>query len=346
MQLRDASQLDILGRLGAELPGVLSLLPEKAEPRVQQAYRELPLAELSARLAHRAATPLLVSNQQAGMSLAGAQDKMGLRFEPKTKRLYDSVGSSPTTHIFKPDTRQLRYQPSAINEYACMKLAKALKLPVPKVWMLRLPEAAYVVERYDRVLVAGNIVGLHQFDGCQLLGHGPGWKYERSGGLVSLPKLVQALRALRVRGSDLLQFQRWVMFNYLIGNADAHAKNISLLVDEKGYRLAPFYDLLCVQAYGDDGLALFIGDEETFDAVGAHSWEAFCADCDFGLAYTLAEFRKMAQVLLPAWRKVQASVAGEKDVTQAERAMLERMTLVFERHVAHALSMTALPAAA
>ena len=123
MQLRDASQLDILGRLGAELPGVLSLLPEKTEPRVQQAYRELPLAELSARLAHRAATPLLVSNQQAGMSLAGAQDKMGLRFEPKTKRLYDSVGSSPTTHIFKPDTRQLRYQPSAISQ-----------LPHPKGW--------------------------------------------------------------------------------------------------------------------------------------------------------------------------------------------------------------------
>ncbi|MBH2010002.1 MAG: HipA domain-containing protein, partial [Xanthomonadaceae bacterium] len=215
LQLRGASSLDVLGRLGAELPGVLSLLPEDSMPRIQQDYRDLPFAELSARLAGRAATPLLVSNTQAGMSLAGAQDKLGLRFEPKTRRLYDSVGASPTTHILKPDTRQLRYQPSAINEYACMKLAQALKLPVPKVWLLRVPEAAYVVERYDRVLTAGNIVGLHQFDGCQLLGHGPGWKYERSGGLASLPKLVAALRALRVRGSDLLQFQRWVMFNYL-----------------------------------------------------------------------------------------------------------------------------------
>ncbi|MGV8803730.1 MAG: HipA domain-containing protein [Polaromonas sp.] len=345
LHLRDASQLDILGRLGAELPGVLSLLPEQAEPRVQQDYVELPLTELSARLARRAATPLLVANTQAGMSLAGAQDKVGVRFESQSKRLYDSVGASPTTHILKPDTRQPRYQPSAINEYACMKLAKALKLPVPKVWMLRVPEAVYVIERYDRVLVAGNIVGLHQFDGCQLLGHGPGWKYERAGGLVSLPKLVAALRALRVRGSDLLQFQRWVMFNYLIGNADAHAKNVSLLVDDKGYRLAPFYDLLCVRAYGDEALALFIGDEETFDAVGAHSWEAFCTDCGFGLAPTLVEFRRMALALLPAWRKVQAGVAKEKGVTDAENAMLACMSAIFERHVAHALSMTALPAA-
>lgn len=345
LQLRGASSLDVLGRLGAELPGVLSLLPEDAVPLVQQDYRDLPFAELSARLAQRTATPLLVSNTQAGMSLAGAQDKLGLRFEPRTKRLYDSVGASPTTHILKPDTRQPRYQPSAINEYACMRLAGALKLPVPKVWLLRVPEAAYVVERYDRVLTAGNIVGLHQFDGCQLLGHGPGWKYERSGGLASLPKLVAALRALRVRGSDLLQFQRWVMFNYLIGNADAHAKNLSLLVDDKGYRLAPFYDLLCVRAYGDEGLALFIGDEETFDAVGAHSWEAFCKDCGFGLAPTLVEFRRMALALLPAWRKVQGSVAKEKGVTEAERAMLARMSAIFERHAGHALSMTALPVA-
>lgn len=345
LHLRGASTLDILGQLGKELPGVLSLLPDSAVPLAQQDYRCLPFAGLSARLAGRAVMPLLVSGVQAGMSLAGAQDKVGLRFDSRKKCLYDSVGASPTTHILKPDTRQPRYQPSAINEYACMKLAKALKLPVPKVWLLRVPEAAYVVERYDRVLTAGNIVGLHQFDGCQLLGHGPGWKYERSGGLVSLPRLAHALRALRVRGSDLLQFQRWVMFNYLIGNADAHAKNISLLVDEKGYRLAPFYDLLCVRAYGDDGLALFIGDEETFDAVGAHSWEAFCTDCGFGFLPTLAELRRMALALLPAWRKVQCGVAKEKGVTEAERTMLARMSTIFERHVGHALSMTALPVA-
>ena len=343
LQLRVASALDILGHLGKELPGVLSLLPPDAVPLMQQDYRILPFSELSQRLASRAAIPLLISNAQAGMSLADAQDKVGLRLIPKPMQLYDSVGASPTTHILKPDTRQPRYQPSAINEYACMKLAKALKLPVPKVWLLRVPEAAYVVERYDRVLTAGNIVGLHQFDGCQLLGHGPGWKYERSGGLASLPKLVQALRALRVRGSDLLQFQRWVMFNYLIGNADAHAKNLSLLVDDKGYRLAPFYDLLCVRAYGDEGLALFIGDEDAFDAVGAHSWEAFCADCGFGFRPTLAAFRRMALALLPAWHKVQDSVSKEKGVTDAERAMLARMSAIFERHVGHALSMTALP---
>jgi serine/threonine-protein kinase HipA len=338
LALRDPTAFELLGRLGRELPGVLSLLPEEEAPSALQQYQPLPLAELSARL--RAQQPLLVSNAQATMSLAGAQDKMGLRWDARRQTLSESIGTAPTTHILKPDTRQARYRPSAINEYACMTLARALKLPVPRVWLLRVPEAAYVVERYDRVEVAGNIVGLHQFDGCQLLGHGSGWKYERQGGLASIPKLVAALRALPVRGSDLLQLQRWVMFNYLIGNADAHAKNLSVLVDHTGYRLAPFYDLLCVRAYGDDALALYIGGDETFDAVGAHSWEALCDDCGFRPQETLKTLRKMALDMMRVWSKVYLQVVAETEPTPEEQDVLKRMDAVFEKHMAHALSMT------
>ena len=343
LALRDPSPFELLGQLGKDLPGVLSLLQEDALPVLLQQYQPLPLAELSARL--NSQKPLLVSNDSASMSLPGAQEKMGLRFDAPSKQLSISVGTSPTTHILKPDTRQQRYRPSAINEYACMMLARAIKLPVPDVWLLRVPEAAYVVQRYDRALVAGNIVRLHQFDGCQMLGHGSGWKYQRQGALVSLPKLVVALRSLRVRGSDMLQLQRWVMFNYLIGNADAHAKNLSVLVDANGFRLAPFYDLLCVRACSDgsDGnseLALYIGDESRFDAVGAHSWEALCSDCGFGFAPLLAEFRRMAVALLPAWARVTQRIYIADTTTPAERALLARMTQVFERHCAAALSMT------
>jgi serine/threonine-protein kinase HipA len=338
LALRDPSTFELLGQLGKELPGVLSLLPEDAQPALQQQYRALPYEELSERI--RSHTPLLLSNEQTTMSLAGAQEKMGLRFDSRSKQLSESVGVSPTTHILKPDTRQPRYQPSAINEYACMKLARALKLPVPEVWFLRVPEPVYLVARYDRMDVAGNIIGLHQFDGCQLLGHGAGWKYERQGGLVSVPRLVAALRSLPVRGSDLLQLQQWVMFNYLIGNADAHAKNLSVLVDDKGFRLAPFYDLLCVRAYGDTGMALYIGDEDNFDAVGAHSWEALCGDCGFRLPETLKGFRKMAQALLPAWKKTHERVVKQTAAGASELALLERMTQVFDAHCAHALSMT------
>jgi serine/threonine-protein kinase HipA len=341
LQLRGASHFEVLGRLGAELPGVLSLLPPDAQPQHLQQYTPLPSEVLSQRLAARAQTPLLVSNTSTTMSLAGAQDKIGLRLDSKTLRLFESVGPSPTTHILKPDTRQARYAPSAINEYACMQLARALRLPVPATWLLRVPEAVYVVERYDRSVVAGNIVGLHQIDGCQLLGHGAGWKYERLGGLVSIAKLVHALRALHIPGGDMLQLQRWVMFNYLIGNADAHAKNLSVLIDDQGYRLAPFYDLLCVRAYGDTGLALFIGDEDTFDAVGHHSWEALCADCGFRLPETLKAFRTLATTLPTVWAKVRTQIDQQTQPTAPERALLDAMGQIFERHCRNAISMTA-----
>ncbi len=342
IHLRNASPLDVLGALGQELPGVLSLLPEHQMRAQQQAYAPLSHAALSQRIALRDQVPLLVANERATMSLAGAQDKVGLRFDSRTRRLWDSLGPSPTTHILKPDTRQARYAPSAINEFACMQLARSLRLPVAKVWLLRVPEAACVVERYDREVPAhGNIVSLHQIDGCQLLGHGSAWKYERTGALVSLAKLAHALRDLGVRGQDMLAFQRWVMFNYLVGNADAHAKNLSLLIDggRPGYRLAPFYDLVCVRAYGDTGLALFIGDEDTFDAVGMHSWEAFCQDCGFAVTETMKELHAMAAALLPAWDKVRARIGKDNAPTEAERAVLEKMTQVFRLHQGHAMSM-------
>lgn len=339
IQMRAATPFEMVGRLGAELPGVLSVLPEDAQPKVQQEYTPLSHAQLSRRLSERHTTPLLLANALATMSLAGAQDKIGLRFDGKTGKISDSVGQSPTTHIFKPDIRLKQFQPSAINEYACMRLARRLKLPVPDVWLLRVPEAVYVAQRYDRVLVAGNILGLHQIDGCQLLNVGSDWKYQRNAGLVSLSRLVQALRELKVSGRDLLQLQRWVMFNYLSGNSDAHAKNLSVLIDDHGYRLAPFYDLLCVRAYGDHRMALFIGDEEEFDAVGAHSLEAFCKDCGFRFEQTMLEFNKMAKAMPAAWAKIRQSLESDPATTPEEHVLLERMDAVIAKHCAAARSM-------
>jgi len=342
IHLRTANSLEILAKLGKDLPGVLSILDPEDEVTNSQKYIPLANEELSRRLATRADVPLLISNQQSTMSLAGAQDKLGIRLEEKSGKLFDSVGRSLSTHIAKPDTRQAKYRPSVINEYACMKLARELKLPVPDVWLLRVPEPVYVVRRYDRKILDGNIVPLHQIDGCQLLGHGAGWKYERQGGLASLPKLVQALRALPVRGSDLLNFLKWVMFNYLIGNADAHAKNISILVSDRGYKVADFYDLLCVRAYGDDSLALYIGDQETFDSVGAHSWTEMCEDCGFNPVSTLKELRSMATALMPAWTKVLKKMHQQHpDLLPEELHVLEKMTAVFGKHSRAALSMTA-----
>lgn len=339
IQMGKASTFEIMARLGRELPGVLSLLPEGESPSAAQQYTPLEPAELNRRIAETAAKPLLVSGQHTTMSIPGAQEKLGVRYDPKKGTLSDCVEGAPSTHILKPDIRTPKYSPSAINEYACMQLAAAMKLPVPKTDLIRVPAAAYIVERYDRKNIDGNILGIHQVDGCQLLNIGPGWKYQRGAGLASLPLLAKAMDACRISGADRLLFARWVMFNYLIGNSDAHAKNISLLVTPRGYQIAPFYDLLCVRAYGDDTLALFIGDEETFDEVGRQSWEAFCDDCGFDAQYMLPQLAKMAQMLLPTWAKVLDRVVRQSQPTYEEHELLAKMTDIFAKHTQYVRSM-------
>jgi serine/threonine-protein kinase HipA len=341
MPIRNANTFELVGEMGADLPGVLSVLPEGQQPDTQQKYSKLPKEALSARVKSRALQkPLLTSNAQTRMSLAGAQDKVGLRYDEQRDALYDSVGGAPTTHIAKPDSRLAKYQPSAINEYLCMQLAHDLHLPVPRVHLLQVPETVYVVERYDRRVAGTEVVCLHQIDACQVLGVGADWKYERQGGFVSLPKIVNAFRDLKLSGKDLLSVQRWVMFNYLVGNSDAHAKNISLMVTREGYSLAPFYDLLCVQAYGDQDLALFIGDDSTYAAVGAHSWEAFCDDCGFALKPTLALLRKMANDVRKSWDKTVTHAMRQVALSPAEKLLIERMGVVIETNRQAALSMS------
>jgi len=336
-----ASAFDVIGVLGGESLGVVSILPEGRTPIISQQTEPLSREDLSQRIRDRGASkPFLRSNQQASMSLPGAQDKLGLRFDSKNRTYWDTVSTTPSTHIAKPDTRLADFSPSAINEYAVMRLAKELKLNVPDVHFDQVPESLFVIRRYDRTEVAGKAVCLHQADLCQLLNVGADWKYERQGGLVSHKLIATKLRELRLPGSDLLLFQRWVMFNFLVGNSDAHAKNISVLIAPSGYRLAPFYDLLCVQAYGDQRLALFIGDDEQFAAVGAHSWEAFCHDCGFGYKAAMQLLRDMAKKVGPAWEKVVQRDLTKHALTPAETRLIHQIGQVIQVNSQAVISMT------
>lgn len=341
LQLSKASIFEMIRSLGAELPGVLSITPDAPIQFEHQAYKPLSLDQLSLRILERNfKKPLLLSNSHSRLSLAGAQDKLGVRYDERRGFIYDPLGKSPSTHIAKPDTQSKRYQPSAINEYLCMKLAQVMKLPVSPVWFINSPQSVYLVRRYDRLVNEHHIVCLHQIDACQLLGLGSDCKYQRNGGLASLSQIVKALRELPLKGKDLFNFQRWVMFNYLIGNSEAHAKNISIFISTSGFALAPFYNLLCLQVYGDNQLALSIGNEDTYDSIDSHSWKVFCDDCGFGLKPTLANFKKMALDLPKAWQTLSNTAITQLPLRDEEISLIHSMTDVFQKNCSAAISMT------
>ncbi len=177
------------------------------------------------------------------MSLAGAQHKLAVVLQDGA--LFEPAGATPSTHILKPDHPDEDYPHSVINEWFVMRLAKRLGLDVPDVHRRYVPSPVYLIDRFDRIAGAQGWQRRHAIDACQLLGLDRSFKYSQ-GSMESLAAVANACRSPAVSRSRLFG---WVVFNVLIGNSDAHLKNLSFLVSHEGVQLAPFYDLLSIAAY-------------------------------------------------------------------------------------------------
>lgn len=185
------------------------------------------------------------------ISIAGAQDKTALLLAGG--RWLKPRGTTPTTHIFKPQIGKLPngidLSSSVENEYYCMRLFAAFGITVNNVAIDTFGRTkVLVIERFDRRWTKdGRLLRLPQEDFCQALSVPPGRKYQSDGG----PGLVQILDLLR--GSDtpdedcktVLKAQ---LLFWLIGATDGHAKNFSVFLGPGGtYRLTPLYDILTAQ---------------------------------------------------------------------------------------------------
>jgi len=140
------------------------------------------------------------------------------------------------------------------NEAYCMALARESGLTAAASYPVRAGHLeALVVERYDRFRDGSRVRRIHQEDLCQASGRRPEMKYEAEGG----PGAGDCARLIRAHaaapGESILRFLDALLFNLLIGNADAHSKNYSLQLEgtvNRAPRLAPLYDLLSTRAYG------------------------------------------------------------------------------------------------
>lgn len=240
----------LLAYYGRESAGALTLLPEE-EQESSGGRRPLPFDELEARIQ---AMPrhALTANAPKRMSAAGAQQKLLVILTGRTPHyeLFEPEGAEPSMHLLKPDARVYDYPHSAINEFFCMRLADKLGIDVPHTHLLRVPTPCYVVERFDRRIderdPAGRPAGrIHTLDAMQLLNKDRAFKYH-SARVESLQLCIERLRA---KARARIALFRWSVFNVLIGNADAHLKNLSFFSRPGGYDLAPFYDLVSTVVY-------------------------------------------------------------------------------------------------
>lgn len=241
-KIREADAFGLLEHYGAESAGALTLLkPGEPEP-TEGTLKTLSDKSLSRRIQDLPNVPL-TRKASKRMSLAGAQHKLAVVIEGG--KLYEPVGARASTHILKPDHPDEDYPHSVINEWFSMRLAKAMGLDVPTVERRYVPEPVYLIERFDREKVDGHWRRLHAIDACQLLNLDRSYKYSQ-GSIETLAKLAAACRGPAVVRTKLFQ---WLVFNVLIGNSDAHLKNLSFQVSASGVSLAPHYDLLATGLY-------------------------------------------------------------------------------------------------
>jgi serine/threonine-protein kinase HipA len=235
----------LLDRYGKDVAGAVIISEEDPGARLGsiEPYTSVSLANEVAELPTRH----LGVYDDSELSLPGLQDKLLLVSLPDNGWARPLHGS-PSTHILKTEDR--RHSGMAEMEVACLQLARAVNLTNVNVTLEKFDNIpCLIVSRYDRTIDAeGDILRIHQEDLCQALGRDADknerkGKYEFAGG----PSLFEAARLIDRYASDSLaelkKLIRITVFTTLIGNADAHGKNIALLHGEPGsVEIAPLYD--------------------------------------------------------------------------------------------------------
>lgn len=182
-------------------------------------------------------------------SLAGAQAKTALLYVDG--RWGVPSGAAATSHILKPAVAG--FDDHDLNEHLCLDAARRAGLVSARTRIARFAgESAIVVERYDRRLLDGRLVRIHQEDVCQALGMHPARKYqnERGPGPREVTRLLRSVMPPAAADDAVLRFLDALAWNWLIAGTDAHAKNYSLLLAGRQVRLAPLYDVASALPYG------------------------------------------------------------------------------------------------
>lgn len=257
VKVGEEDYLSILESLGRECIGAIQVA--KGNRTTQGGYQPISEEELC-NLAKEGATKSTELLVESHVSLAGASGKVGLYLEKSNRQWYRPDGIAASTHIVKQS--HVRLEHIVLNEQLCMLTAAKLNIDVPNSFILdtgnkKEQDILFVSERFDRERKADaeplcSPYRLHQEDFAQALGIPASEKYETKdrGYLTRMFELINAYSANPME--DGLKLWDRVVFNYLIGNTDAHIKNYGLLYDRalRRIRLAPAYDILCTRIYG------------------------------------------------------------------------------------------------
>ena len=300
--ISERNEFRLLEEIGGEVAGAIEIWPEDAEPAPVDTgalSRTLSDGELVAVIDRLPTRPMLAGGEDGlRLSLAGAQSKLPVVCKEGQVAL--PAPGQPTTHILKPEIA--RFEGTTENEAFCMRLARAIGLDVATVEYRSLNAKRFLlIERYDRQTGHdGTTIRLHQEDVCQALGFTSARKYASDGGPVFRDCFALVRRTTTRPAAEALKLLDAALFNAIIGNTDAHAKNFSLLYLPGRTELAPLYDLLSTVAYPDlsQRFAMRIGGRRTLEELGPADLEQFAKDIEIRAPFVRRRMAEIANVIV------------------------------------------------
>lgn len=347
----------MLNAIGGECAGAISLYSEenynKQNENNNNEISEFSREEFNEHIKGLPNRPLSVGNR-VRLSLAGAQAKTAVLIKEKDFpvlypygeqhkfeiynsdhiRIYKPSAVEFSTHIVKPPIKHL--QDTVYNEFFCMLLAYDISREdgmdsffVPRVTLYRDNDVECLfVQRYDRFFdeEEHRFKRLHQEDLCQVLSIYPEKKYQEDGG-VSIKqcfKIIDENITFKIQAIDSIL--NIIIFNYLIGNCDAHGKNYSIIHNSRLHSsddnqvfgnfyqffqnniisLAPFYDLMSTEIYDKASelgetqkMAMAIGGEYNSQKITLAHFERMAKELDMKPNYIIDKIQQMSSIIAP-----------------------------------------------
>jgi len=168
-------------------------------------------------------------------AIAGVQPKV-------LATLQDKATLSSKEYIVKSFGDE--YPHLAENEYFCMKALGYAGIKTPKFWLSK-NKQLFIVDKFTYKKEKDSFYGFEEF--CVLFGFNKDKKY--SGSYEQIAKAIAKISTQKK--TDLEQFFKMTVMNYLLKNGDAHLKNFGILYESGMQKrfLAPAYDVVCTNIY-------------------------------------------------------------------------------------------------
>ena len=334
------SSVRLIQALGRDCAGAISIIGEDEYLHMAFELCTQPLANLYTKLDDglkniaqnpRIEIPRLQEDMR--LSLAGAQEKIALFHNQNAdieNEWYVPVHGMPSTHIIKPGLLEQYYPDITLNEFICLRAAMLCGIQTANVDLLYPETPVLVIQRFDRKIESSKdvefdrVTRIHQEDFCQASGTKSSFKYEHDGG-PGYKKIRDLLSYHSNRPiDDISMFIKMSIFNYLIGNCDAHSKNFSIFHNpDRTVTLTPAYDMISTTIY--DGrfgsklsrnMGMKIGLHENIDKINTDDFMLFSKEIRTNLNQ-LKSYRDEIISKLPNALNEAAASAIKKGFTNA-----------------------------